>query len=181
MNLENNNNIFQNKKIICLIGMMGVGKTTIGKKLAEKLDYYYFDSDNEISDYTKKSIADIFFEDGEGYFRKIEKDIIKKLINREERMVISLGGGSVISKKTRELLHKKSIIIWLDADIDTIISRTKNSIHRPKLEQSSNKRKFLIDLKKKRKELYAEASFKIVTNDDNYTKIIDNILQQIER
>ena len=122
--------------------MMGVGKTTIGKKLAEILDYYYFDSDAEIIDFTKKSIVEIFTQDGEKYFRKIEKNIIANLIQRKEKMVISLGGGAFMDKNTRKILHQNSIIIWLDANIETLIARTKNSTHRPAL-KNKNKRKFL--------------------------------------
>lgn len=160
--------------------MMGVGKTTIGKKLAEELDYYYFDSDNEISDFTKKTISDIFTENGEEYFRKIEKNIIKNLVNRKENIIISLGGGAFIDEDTRKILHQNSIIIWLDADIDSILTRIKNSNHRPSLAKSKNKRKFLLELIAKRQEFYEEADIKINTNIDNCKKIIDNIIKQLQ-
>ncbi|MFT4718417.1 MAG: shikimate kinase [Rickettsiales bacterium] len=161
--------------------MMGVGKTTIGKKLAEELDYYYFDSDNEISDFTKKTISDIFTENGEEYFRKIEKNIIKNLVNRKENIIISLGGGAFIDEDTRKILHQNSIIIWLDASIDSILTRTKNSNHRPSLTKSKNRRKFLLELITKRQEFYEEADIKINTNIDNCKKITDNIIKQLKK
>ena len=179
MNFENNNNIFQNKRIICLIGMMGVGKTTIGKKLAEILDYYYFDSDAEIIDFTKKSIVEIFTQDGEKYFRKIEKNIIANLIQRKEKMVISLGGGAFMDKDTRKILHQNSIIIWLDANIETLIARTKNSTHRPAL-KNKNKRKFLSELLSERKKIYEEADIKIDTNINDCKKTRDDIIKKLK-
>lgn len=179
MNLENNHNISKNKKIICLIGMMGAGKTTIGKKLAESLDYYFFDSDAEIIDFTKKSISDIFSEDGEDYFRKIEEKIIIKLINRQEKMVLSLGGGAFMNQKVRETLKKEAMTIWLDANINTIIARTKNSNHRPTLNNNNNKRKFLQNLLNERKPIYQEADIKIDSNINDSKQIIDIIINQI--
>lgn len=177
MNLENNH--IQNKKIICLVGMMGVGKTTIGRKLAEILDYYYFDSDVEISDFTKKSIAQIFEEDGEEYFRNIESDIVSNLIHRKEKMVISLGGGAFINNNIRDILLKNSTTIWLDANIDTIIARTKNTKDRPKLTKSRNKRRFLTDLLNKRNAIYKKANIKIDANINDCKNIIDDIIQKL--
>lgn len=177
MNSVNNNP--QNIKIICLTGMMGVGKTTIGKKLAEILDYYYFDSDVEISDYAKKNIAQIFEDHGEKYFRKLEKDIVTNLVQRKEKMVISLGGGVFINDKIRKILLENSTVIWLDANLETIMSRTKNSKDRPTLTNSPNKRKFLSDLLVKRNKIYKEANIKIDVNINDCKKILDNIITKL--
>ena len=177
MNSVNNNS--QNIKIICLTGMMGVGKTTIGRKLAEILDYYYFDSDIEISDYAKKNISQIFKDHGEDYFRKLEKDIVTNLVQRKEKMVISLGGGAFIDDEIREILLKNSTVIWLDANLETIISRTKNSTDRPTLTNSVNKRMFLSDLLVKRNKIYKGADIKIDVNVNDCKKILDNIITKL--
>lgn len=186
--MENKNNSQRNnsqrkkiicKKIICLTGMMGVGKTTIGEKLAEFLDYYYFDSDAEISHFAKKTISKIFTENGEGYFRQIEKEIITNLIQRKEKMVISLGGGAFINDKIRKILLENCIVIWLDADIETIINRTKLSKNRPTLAKSKNKRKFLTDLMANRNKIYQKSHIKIDANVNDYKKIIDNIITKL--
>lgn len=159
--------------------MMGVGKTTIGKKLAEILDYYYFDSDAEISHFTKKTISKIFTENGEEYFRQIEKDIVTNLIQRKEKMVISLGGGAFINDEIRNIILKNCIVIWLDADIETIINRTKLSKNRPTLTKSKNKRKFLTNLMTNRNKIYQKSHIKIDVNMNDCKKIIDNIITKL--
>lgn len=175
MNLRQSN---YKKHIIAITGMMGSGKTTIGQNLAKKLDYFFFDSDVEIEDFTKKKISDIFIKEGEGYFRTIEEDIIEKLIMRDENMVISLGGGAFISEKTRKLLKKNATTFCLDANIETIIMRTKNASARPLL-NVKNKRLAIENLLKKRKKFYDQADFIIDSNANNHGKIIKSILENL--
>ena len=111
------------KKIIAIIGLMGVGKTTIGKKLASKMGYYFIDLDQEIEDRQKKTISEIFRDDGEKYFRDIEEKLIEEILFRDENIVLSLGGGAFINDNARKLLKEKAITIWLDAAIDEILYR----------------------------------------------------------
>ena len=94
------------KKIIVLTGIMGAGKTTIGSKLAEKLGFYFIDSDQEIEDSAGQSIANIFKNKGEKYFRQIEKDAVKGILNRDEKIVLSLGGGAFMDDEIRNLIKK---------------------------------------------------------------------------
>ena len=105
---------------IVLIGMMGVGKTTIGKMLSEELKFPFYDSDKEIEKSLGKEINDIFNDYGEVFFRRAELSFFKKNINNEQ-IIISSGGGSFINKEIREKIKKDCISIWLKANKETLI------------------------------------------------------------
>lgn len=167
-----------NKKIIAIIGLMGVGKTTIGGKLAEKLKYYFLDCDQEIEDHEGKAIKEIFAQNGEKYFREVEKEIIKKIVSRDEEIVLSLGGGAFMDEETRKILKEKTIIIWLYATIDEILHRVGNKNNRPLLNQK-NKREVLEELAAKRYPIYAEADLKFDTSDENHDTLINKIIRKI--
>ena len=119
-------------KNIALIGHMGSGKTVLGKLIAKKMKLKHIDSDRLIEQNSKKTINEIFNEKGEYYFRKIEEKTIINLFDKEN-IVLSLGGGSILSKKTRIFLKEKFITIFLDIEINILIDRLKKSIKRPLL------------------------------------------------
>lgn len=167
------------KKIIALVGLMGAGKTTIGSKIAEKLDYYFTDLDQEIEDRIRKSISEIFAEDGEEYFRQIEKEIVKEIIARDETLVLSLGGGAFINEEIRNLLKKKAVTIWLDVSIDEIINRIGSKNNRPLL-KSPNKREVLTKLHQERLPIYQKADHHIIVGQDNSDTIADQIIAMIQ-
>lgn len=162
-------------KIISLVGLMGVGKSTVGIKLAEALGYYFIDSDQEIEDREKKTISEIFQNKGEQYFRDLEKSIIKEIIHRDENLVLSLGGGAFINDEIRELLKRTTTVIWLDADIDSILLRVGNKNHRPLL-QNSDKRLVLENLACERAPFYQQANLKFDTSKESQDLLIDKIL-----
>ena len=166
------------RKIIAIIGLMGVGKTTIGSKLANKLGYYFIDLDQEIEDREGNSISEIFTKKGEKYFRELEKNIIKEIIFRDEKLILSLGGGAFINDEVREFLKEKAITIWLFATIDEILRRVVNKTNRPLL-NSGNKRKALEDLAKKRYPIYKEADCKFDTTHENHEVLINKIISEI--
>ena len=168
------------KKIITLVGLMGVGKTTLGSKLAEKLGYYFIDSDQEIEDRQKKPIKEIFSEEGEEFFRKIEKKVIEEIVLREERLVFSLGGGAFINDELRKFLKEKTLVIWLDASIDDILARVSGNNNRPLL-RAPNKRKTLLDLAKKRAPIYSEAHLKFNSSSEKREAIINKIIKSLEK
>ena len=168
----------KNKKIIAIVGLMGVGKTTIGAKLAEKTKYYFIDCDCEIEDRERKTIKEIFAQNGEKYFRQVEKKVIREIVERDENIVLSLGGGAFIDSDTRQILKEKSYIIWLFAKIDTILHRIGNKTTRPLLNQKY-KREALQELAAKRYPIYAEADFKFDTSDENHEALIAKILKSI--
>lgn len=185
------------KKIIALIGMMGVGKTTIGNKLADKLGYYFIDCDQEIEDFEHCSINDIFANKGEKYFREIEEKIIDEIVHRDEHMVLSLGGGAYVSEQTRKLLQHKAIVIWLHANIDELVIRTANKNNRPLLNKQianqdlktnyrnhnnfKNKRQVLQELTTQRLKFYQQCDFDFDTTNNNQEVIVNKIIQQLKK
>jgi len=173
--MKNNSNA---KKIIAIVGLMGVGKTTIGSKLSEKLKYYFVDCDCEIEDRERKTIKEIFAQDGEKYFRKIEEEVVTEIAMRDENIVLSLGGGAFVSEETRKILKEKAVTIWLYAPVETILHRVGNKNNRPLLNQK-NKRAVLEDLAKKRYPFYAEADFKFDTSEENHEALIAKIIKQV--
>ena len=162
-------------KIIAIIGLMGVGKTTLGSKLAERLGYYFVDSDLEIEDREQKTIAQIFAAKGEKYFRDVEKDVIAEIVSREENVVLSLGGGAFISEEVREILRGKATVIWLEAPLDVILHRLSGKTNRPLL-NNKNRREVLEELARKRYPIYALADFKVETNNGGHEASINKII-----
>ncbi len=162
--------------VIAIIGLMGVGKTTLGSKLANKLGYYFVDSDQEIEDRQGKAIAEIFDQNGEEYFRKAEREIIQEIINRDENMILSLGGGAFINEKTRKILSEKAFVIWLKAPIDVILHRIGNKATRPLL-NNVDKRKVLQELIEKREPIYSLADLEIETSQGDHEFLIQKILK----
>ena len=156
---------------IILVGFMGVGKTVIGKKLAKKLKIRWVDIDEEIEKREQKSIENIFEVYGEGYFRILENNLLKELVN-QDNIVISTGGGILKKEENYSILKNEENVVFLDANVDTIIknlSSNKDEINRrPLLETSINLYKTIENLLYERYEKYISVSnFKIDTNDKN--------------
>ncbi len=165
------------KKSLVLTGMMGVGKSTIGRLLAKRLKVKFIDVDKIIEKKERKSIKRIFDESGEKYFRKIEEKITLKILNNKKG-IIALGGGAFINEIIREKVLKSSISVWLKVDLDELIKRYKNN-RRPLL----NKRKLDTDVKKiyqSRKKIYGLANFKMNCDNMNKSKIVQKILEFYE-
>lgn len=169
----------QNKKNIVLIGMMGAGKTSVGLLLKEKLfDFRLVDIDKEIENFTQKKISEIFSILGENYFREIEHQIIKTFSNKQNQ-IISTGGGIVEKIENINLLKKNSIIFFLNADVETIFDRIKNSTTRPLL-KSKNPLEILKKLIEKRIEKYKLADFEIKTDNKTLEQITEEIIKIYE-
>jgi shikimate kinase len=164
---------------IILVGPMGSGKTTIGRRLSESLCLDFFDSDHEIIDTTGVSIDHIFDVEGEKGFRTREYDVIKKLCNTPN-VVIATGGGAVILKENRELIKKAGLVVYLSSSVDQILRRTVKSKTRPLLEKSNNRRKTITDILDARDSLYKEvASVIINTNGKKLNEVIDEIIKAL--
>lgn len=168
------------RKIIAIIGLMGVGKTTIGLKLAQALQYYFIDCDSEIEDRAHKTISEIFAQNGEKYFREIEEKVIAEIANRDENIVLSLGGGAFMNENTRKILQEKAVIIWLEAPIDEILKRIGKKNNRPLL-NSKDKRKILEDLAAKRYPFYAAAHLKFNSANTSGEALIKEIITKINQ
>tara|TARA_B100001287_G_scaffold54493_1_gene43061 strand:- start:27 stop:542 length:516 start_codon:yes stop_codon:yes gene_type:complete len=166
-------------KNLTLTGMMGVGKTTIGKNLAKKLNYKFVDVDKVIEAKEGQTINSIFKNKSESYFRKIENEITLYELKKESS-VISLGGGAFLNNSIRKTAKKLSISFWLDVPIHELIKRLRNSKQRPLLF-----RKNISETVKKiyfeRKKIYNEADFKIKCNSLKSEQIVNKILSLYEK
>tara|TARA_Y100001980_G_C14340348_1_gene154760 strand:- start:125 stop:661 length:537 start_codon:yes stop_codon:yes gene_type:complete len=166
-----------NKKNICIMGLMGSGKSIIGKDLSKYLDLKFYDSDREIELKTKKNINEIFEKEGESYFRDIEEKVCTELLTNEN-CVISLGGGSIINKNIRKVINKHSYSIYLQVKLNNLHSRLKFSNKRPLLKNNLNKKEILKNLLKERRKFYEKADL-IVNNDSDKSKVIEKIKSQL--
>ena len=162
------------KKSLVLTGMMGVGKSTIGRIIAKRLKVKFIDVDKIIERNEKKSIKRIFEENGEEYFRKLEKKITFKILKKKKK-VIALGGGAFMNNEIREKILNSCKSVWLKVDLEKLIKRYKNNNRRPLL----NKKKLDTSVKKiyqSRKKIYSLANFKINCDNMNKTQIVEKIL-----
>ena len=167
-----------NKFNISLCGMMGSGKSAIGKILANKLNFNFIDVDKMIEIDAKKTIKKIFEEDGEEYFRDLEEKITINIL-RQKKTIVSLGGGAIINKKIRNSIKKNSYNIYLNVDLDILIKRLQNSKTRP-LIYKKNLKKELIHLINIREKFYREADL-IVKNEKNIIVTTKNIIEKITK
>lgn len=162
---------------IVLVGLMGVGKSTVGRRLARLLRRDFVDVDEEIEHAADRSIPEIFEHHGEAYFRDGERRVIKRLMD-EDHGVIATGGGAFADDETRALILDRGIAIWLDCDIDTLVKRTARRDSRPLLKQG-DPHAILRGLKDQRSSAYAEAPLHIVTDDRPHEATIAMILKEL--
>lgn len=168
-----------NRKNIVLIGMMGAGKSTIGHLLDEKLeDFQYLDIDREIEKLAQKHIPEIFVQDGEAHFRKLEHDLIAKFSNYHNQ-VIATGGGVVENIENIKLLKKNSVIFYLKASADELFERVRKTSHRPMLNHENPKER-LKELINRREPFYKMADFEVDTQDKDLIVIVEEILKNYE-
>ena len=166
-----------NKNLI-LIGMMGSGKSTIGRLLAQKLNLRFFDIDFLIENKTDMKIAEIFEKKGEDAFRNLEKEITLKFLNKTN-CIISLGGGAFINEIIKKKVKKKGIAIWLNWNSQTLINRIRKNKKRPiALNLDDNELKDLINSRSK---IYSKANYKINCENMNTIEIVKKITQIYER
>ena len=165
------------KKNICIMGLMGSGKSIIGKDLSKYIKLKFYDTDKEIELITKKSINEIFEEYGESYFRKIEEKICLELLTKNN-CVISLGGGSIINKKIRKAINQNSYSIYLQVNLNNLENRLKSSKKRPLLNKNLNKKEILKNLYNERRKFYEKADF-IVNNDNDKFQVLEKIKSEL--
>ena len=154
------NNLLQGLNVF-LIGMMGAGKTTVGQLLANKLGYQFFDTDVLIEKVARKTISEIFADDGEDAFRQLESQVLSEL-SAYTQLTIATGGGIVLRHLNWSYLHH-GLIVWLDAPVEVLIERLQNDTTRPLL-QDANPTQALQTLLDQRNRLYAEADLHIPVN-----------------
>ena len=163
---------------VALVGMMGVGKSTVGRLLASVLKVEFVDTDDEIERAAGLSIAEIFERYGEEYFRDGERRVIARLIDGD-RKVIATGGGAFINDATRALIKEKCHSFWIDADLDVLVARVSRRSHRPLL-IGKDPRAVLTDLFEKRGPIYALADFRVCSDAAPHSSTIEQIMKALE-
>ena len=165
---------------IILIGAMGAGKSTVGRKLARRLDMTFYDSDRVIEEKTGVDIATIFEYEGEEGFRKHEENAIAELCQLEA-IVLATGGGAVLSRRNREALSAAGTVFYLQATVDALFERVRNDSNRPLL-KTTDRRRTLAELLQQREPLYLEAADRTITTGQRGTSwIADEIVRQLDR
>ena len=168
-----------NKKNICIMGLMGSGKSIIGKDLSKNLNLKFYDTDKEIELMTNKKISAIFKEEGESYFRDIEEKVCSEILTINN-CVISLGGGSIISKKIRKIIKKNSFSIYLQVKLNNLQNRLKFSTKRPLLNKNLNNNEILKNIFKYRQKYYEKADL-IINNDGDKSQSLNEIKFQLNK
>ena len=164
---------------IVLVGLMGAGKSTVGRRLAKRLDLPFIDSDVAIEDASGLSAAEVFERFGEEDFRDGERRLVARLIEGEIR-VIATGGGAFVDPRTRELLNQRAITVWLDAPVEVLADRTGRRDTRPLL-RTGNRAETLQRLSDERRQTYAEAHIHIKSGDGAHRDVVDAIVHALEQ
>ncbi len=167
---------------LVLVGMMGVGKTTVGRKLASILSMPFVDADEEIEKAAQMSIPEIFATYDEAYFRSGERRVIARLVGQGrpgDRKVLATGGGAFVDPATRALILGSAISIWLDSDIDTLLDRVGRRDNRPLLKQG-NPREILTRLLDERRSAYAQAAIHITSVNQPHQMTVLSILKALQ-
>lgn len=165
------------ERTIALVGMMGVGKSTVGRKLAEALAAHFVDSDEEIEKAAGLTIKEIFDLHGEPEFRRGERRVIERLLNGPP-IVLATGGGAYMDAATRALLKEKATTVWLRADLDLIWKRVNRRDTRPLLKRE-NPRQVLADLLAARAPLYAEADLTVESGEGPASDAVKTICEAL--
>ncbi len=164
---------------IALVGLMGAGKTTVGRKLAQMLDLPFVDTDHEIEDASRMSVSDLFATYGEAEFRALEARVVARLLDEGPR-VIATGGGAFMNEGTRRLLSERSVTVWLKAELDVLMERVSKKPTRPLL-QTPDPRATLKALMDQRYPVYAKADLQVQTRNVKREAVAREILDQLER
>lgn len=166
-------------KTIALIGLMGAGKSSVGRRLAEAAGLPFCDSDDEIELAAGLSISDIFSIHGEDEFRRVEQKVIERLVQGPQR-ILATGGGAFMNAETRQLLKDHALTIWLRADLETLWKRVSRNDKRPLLKTDNPKRR-LKELLEARQETYAQADIVVDSRDGPHMNAVRDILSAIEK
>jgi len=165
------------RRSIVLVGIMGCGKSTVGKRLAQRLGLEFIDADTEIERAANMTVAEIFAEHGEPYFRSGEERVIARLL-REGPQVLATGGGAFMSAVTRSEIAERGLSIWLKADFETVMARVRRRSTRPLLQNpdpEGTMRRLMAD----REPVYAKAALTVVSKDVPHDAVVDEIVDTL--
>lgn len=162
-------------KTIVLVGLMGAGKTTVGRRLARKLHLPFVDSDHEIEKAACLSVAEIFEVFGEDEFRSGERRVIERLLKGKAK-VLATGGGAYMNEATRALIKENAITVWIKVDVPLLVERTRLRDTRPLL-KNGNRMEILTRLADERYPIYSEADITAVSAEGSHDVVVDEIIQ----
>ena len=162
---------------IVLVGMMGAGKTTVGRRLATRLGRHFVDSDEEVEKAAGMTIEDIFAAHGEADFRAGEVRVIARLL-KDRDLVLGTGGGAFMNAETRALVKSSAVSVWIKADFELLFQRVQRRSNRPLL-KTANPRQTLLDLIEKRYPIYAEADVTIVSRDVPQDQVATEVIEAL--
>ena len=165
-------------RTIALVGLMGAGKSTVGRRLANKLGRPFFDSDDEIEKAAGLSVSDIFTMHGEEEFRRGEHKVLARLLDGQPH-VLATGGGAYLNPLTRDLMREKAVTIWLNADLETLWKRVSKRNHRPLL-KAPNPKDVLSNLLYDRIPIYELADITVPSVDGPHSKTVEAILTALQ-
>lgn len=165
------------RRTIVLVGLMGAGKTTVGRRLARAMKRRFVDADSEIEYAADMAIADMFERYGEAEFRDGERRVIARLLDSDP-VVLATGGGAFIDPATRALIATRAISVWLDADLAVLAERVKRRDIRPLL-RGGDPLELLGALAERRLPIYAEADIRVASNDAPHDRTVTSILKEL--
>ena len=164
---------------VVLVGLMGVGKSTVGRKLASLLQRDFVDADEAIVEAAQRSIPEIFETFGEAYFRDGERRVIARLMD-ESHGVIATGGGAFVDPATRALVLERGIAVWIDCDIDTLVERTARRGNRPLL-KNGDPHDILTRLAQERAPFYGQAHIRVISETGPHADTARAIIEAIDQ
>jgi len=162
---------------LVLVGLMGAGKSTVGRRLAQRLNLRFVDADDEIEAAAGMTIPEIFDVYGEAHFRDGERRVLQRLLS-EPRQVIATGGGAFMNDETRQLIAREATSVWLKADLETLVRRCAKRTDRPLL-QGGAPRDILSDLMARRYPVYAQADLAVESGGDTHDVVVDRIISAL--
>ena len=164
--------------LIVLVGLMGSGKTTVGRQLAKKLSLKFVDSDELVEERAKSTVREIFAQLGEPEFRRLESEALQTACVGGESKVLAVAGGAVLAEANRTLLLKNAkCIVWLDAPTSTLVDRTRRAKHRPLLDNDPTSS--LNKMRQDREDLYRQiATHVVATASLSINQVVDRIVEQ---
>ena len=162
---------------IVLVGLMGAGKTVIGRMLAKRLNLPFVDADHEIEAAAGMSVRDIFAEHGEAYFRSGERKVIKRLLKTGPQ-VLATGGGAMMNKTTRQAIAERGITLWLKADLDILMERVSRKSNRPLL-QTDDPRAVMKKLLDERYPIYGQSDVQVVSRNVQKRVIVNEAIANL--
>ncbi|MBP2313704.1 shikimate kinase [Azospirillum soli] len=166
-------------KTVVLVGLMGAGKSAIGRRLAARLHLPFIDADTEIEAAAGCTIAEIFARDGEAVFRSVERKIIARLLTEQPVHILATGGGAFMDPETRATIRQHGLSVWLRADLDILLARTARRTHRPLL-NSGDPKEILQRLMTARYPVYADAELTVISDERPPEATVEQVIEALE-